>query len=104
MPDMTTITARMCKSVQEFTTIIPSDATQEGYIVTYRAYNPDGSVDGWECECRDFVYRRRMCKHIERARKQHCQHGWEGLIGSPTDMGARCPKCNGPTVVVEVAV
>jgi len=42
--------------INEETFLVPSQSSNQKYKVT--------KIDGWSCECKDFKYRKQICKHI----------------------------------------
>lgn len=96
MSDLTVHSARWCASNDHWTLSVPNSKGDGHHLVTF--------ADGrYACTCKGFSYRR-QCRHVAQAREQHCQYGWEAAAGSPVPMGKRCPKCGGPTSVVQYAV
>lgn len=79
-----------------------SGSSGKSYIVSY------DMRDGWHCNCPAFKYSKsKTCKHIDEAKPQKCEHGWDAVVGSPahdwTD-DRKCPKCNSPVSPIKVAV
>ena len=98
---VSTITVRMCESVQRWIVAVPSSAADGLYTVQY---HHEGNPL-WVCSCPHHQYRHVECKHIKAAKTLRCAHGINGLSGSPVEIkGNKCPKCNGPLITVEVAV
>ncbi len=105
--ELSIITATMCESVQHWATHVLSSTGRREYVVSYSYLPTDERVDGWFCDCPAFKYQEGKCKHITAAEKDHCQYGWEGLVGSPaTDCKPNkpCPKCGGKTITFKVGV
>jgi len=102
VPDLTTHTARWCRS-NEYVARIVGGSRGEVYHLTY-SRNVRGPYQyNWECECKSFTYKG-TCKHIDKAEEERCSYGWEALAGSPIEMGKICPECGNSTEVVEYAV
>jgi hypothetical protein len=73
------------------------------YNVLY-GKTPNGQyVYGWSCTCKGYQYHGH-CKHIEEAKKLRCAFGEGAVVGSPEEMGDKCPNCGSSTSVVRVAV
>ena len=94
------VVGRMCESVTHWETTVGD------YIVWYNASDPLETVAGWHCDCADFKYRKRQCKHILQAKELRCNWNWEVLAGSGCwdVVGDKCPRCDGPLVSVKVGV
>ena len=99
MTDFTYHVHRWCQTNEVDQQVVHSDNGN-----TYRVYY--SNRNGWECSCPGFKFRK-YCKHIEKAEKDKCNHGWEAACGVPSDdqVGEEhlCPKCGGPSSLVKVA-
>lgn len=110
MTDMTVNTYRWCATNEAFNVMLagsgPSNAPTSYYKVTYGAQNKGPYSINWHCECKAFRFGKgKECKHIIKAKTMKCSHGFGAVCGSPEafPIPTVCPKCGGPTAVVQVA-
>lgn len=106
MADLTSQTARVCASLLGWYTRVQGS---RGDVYTVRwARQRAGLVEyDYSCTCPAFVHgASRPCKHIEAVRHQHCRWGEEAFCGDRTQAkpDTSCPRCGGPTQVIEVLV
>jgi hypothetical protein len=102
MPDFNVHAYRWCVTNETFEVDV-SGSKGATYTVRY-GKTPQGQYQyGWSCTCPGFKFRN-SCKHTNEAESKRCAHGHDAVIGSPTPMGDTCPKCDGPTSVISVAV
>lgn len=96
MSDLTYEYYWICESAQNWSTKVGD------YVVSY-GFSHSGLYDyDYECTCKGFQFRKK-CKHIEEAKKLHCN--WNQFVdgGSPAD--SMCPRCLvKPVVSIRVGV
>lgn len=102
MPDFTIETRKVCAQNIRFETAIPG-SKGDNYKVTFGPENPGDYGANWHCECAGFSYRAR-CRHVEVAKGQKCDAGWEAYAGGDGIEGDACPKCGGPVEIIKIAV
>ncbi len=90
MPDLTVEHYPVCESARVWST------TVEGITGRHTVTWEPGS-EGWNyrCTCKGFRFRR-SCRHVEEARKQHCN--WNGFVKGVSE-AQECPKCGGPVFI-----
>jgi hypothetical protein len=102
MTDLTYETRRVCaQNVSYDETVTGSKG--DTYHVSFGTENPGDYAANWHCTCAGFSYRAK-CRHVEEAKGRKCDAGWQAYAGDPGLDGETCPKCGGPTVVIQVAV
>lgn len=91
MPDFTVVTSEQCAQ---------TEVTVGGGKYTVSNLFSERSQP--RCSCPGFTYRG-TCKHLAEAQEKAC--GWHAMW-SPEgqEEPGKCPKCGGPTTVVQVAV
>lgn len=113
MPELSKITARVCNTAKGWERQVLSKTTSNIYHVRYRKLQGHhGPIMGYTCTCPSFTHRGGVCKHIKEVVAERCGYGEDAFAGSPeddwdisnADGSVICPKCGGPTFVVEVAI
>lgn len=100
MPDLTVETRVVCAQNVHWQRVV--NGNKGKYLVFY---GPDysGRSDyayDYSCDCVGFKYRHK-CSHIDKVKSERCTWG-DALDIS--DYTKTCPKCGGPTHVIQVAV
>lgn len=107
MPELSKISARVCKSVISWERELVSKSSGKTYTISYGDAQPPSRkyTHEYSCSCPAFIYRGE-CKHIAEAKDFRCGWGSEALAGSPCEPNedGTCPNCGGETVVVQIAV
>ena len=106
MIDLTTETRRTCVSNLRWQKQYPSsrDASVQ-YTVYYGPVQTGEFSNNYACDC-PAGSRGRPCKHVEQAKQDRCDWGWEAFMGSNTQPNSdgTCPECGEMTEVVKIGV
>ncbi len=99
---------------------IPGSA-KKPYVIQYGEFvgaytaNGDSPRRDWRCSCPQYIYHRKVCKHIVLAQTTlWCAYGIAALtqdvqfpqseaqVAAQNSPMPKCPDCQGPTVLVQV--
>lgn len=105
MHDFITEVFLWCKSNEFWQTEVLGKDGVTKHTVTFGPVANGPYSHNYVCDCKGFQFRH-TCKHIDEAKKKHCQWGHEAASGSPSPVPAdrKCPDCGGELVGVKVAI
>jgi len=107
MPDLTREVYYLCTTGEYWEMDVPNSKGDGTYIVRYDnlSHKNRRSVQyDYSCTCMAYKNRKGYCKHIEQAKKHHCN--WHqfmdgGDVGRDKNGNKCCPKC-GASVTTQV--